>query len=86
MKKFPHNRKPSHRRVCGELWNLRGQREVGGWTQNMCLTATTSGKVVQMLVYVTTEWELGREAQAASLVLRVRTRFECPEYNLRDLM
>ena len=52
----------------------------------MCLTATTSGKVVQMLVYATTEWELGREAQAASLVLRVRTRFECPEYNLRDLM
>ena len=52
--KFPHNRKPSHRCVCGELWNLRGQREVGGWTQNMCLTATTSGKVVQMLVYATT--------------------------------
>ena len=23
--KFPNNRKPSHRQVCGELWNLRGQ-------------------------------------------------------------
>ena len=23
--KFPHNRKPSHRQVSGELWNLRGQ-------------------------------------------------------------
>ena len=23
--KFPHSRKPSHRSVCGELWNLRGQ-------------------------------------------------------------
>ena len=21
--KFPHNRKPSHRHVSGELWNLR---------------------------------------------------------------
>ena len=39
-----------------------------------------------MLVYATTEWELGREAQAASLVLMVRTRFECPEDNLRELM
>ena len=24
--KFPHNRKPSHRWVCGEFWNLRRQR------------------------------------------------------------
>ena len=23
--KFPNSRKPSHRWVCGELWNLRGQ-------------------------------------------------------------
>ena len=23
--KFPHNRKPSHRHICAELWNLRGQ-------------------------------------------------------------
>ena len=23
--KFPNTRKPSHRQVCGELWNLRGQ-------------------------------------------------------------
>ena len=22
---FPHSRKPSHRQVCGEFWNLRGQ-------------------------------------------------------------
>ena len=25
VKMFPHNRKPSHRQVCGEFWNLRGQ-------------------------------------------------------------
>ena len=24
--KFPHNRKPLHRQVCGEFWNLRGQQ------------------------------------------------------------
>ena len=24
--KFPHSRKPSHRWVCGEFWNLRRQR------------------------------------------------------------
>ena len=69
--KFPHNRKPSHRHVCGELWNLKGQNNRGGrgkWTQNTCLTTTTSGEVVQMLVYAATEWELGREAQTASLV------------------
>ena len=24
--KLPHSRKPSHRWVCGELWNLRGQQ------------------------------------------------------------
>ena len=23
--KFPSTRKPSHQRVCGEFWNLRGQ-------------------------------------------------------------
>ena len=23
--KLPYSREPSHRRVCGEFWNLRGQ-------------------------------------------------------------
>ena len=26
--KFPNTRKPSHRRVCGESWNLGGQRNL----------------------------------------------------------
>ena len=32
--KFPYNREPSHRCVCGELWNLRGQPNqwLGGGT------------------------------------------------------
>ena len=81
-KKFPHSRKPSHRRVCGEFWNLRGQHNQERKkknTQNTHLTPTASGKVAQMLVSATSKWGLGREAQAASLVLRARTRPECPE-------
>ena len=42
--KFPHSRKPSHRQVCGEFWNLRRQRN---WEkkkkrkpQNTSLTTT----------------------------------------------
>ena len=46
--KFPHNRKPSHRRVCGEFWNLRRQHHILGrgkkkkkkTLQNTRLTAT----------------------------------------------
>ena len=38
-----------------------------------------------MLVFATSEWGLGREVQDALLVLRVRTRPECPEDNLREL-
>ena len=30
--KFPNTRKPSHRRVCGEFWNLRGQHN---WEENI---------------------------------------------------
>ena len=32
------------------------------------------------------KWRLGAEAQAASLVLSVRTGHKCPEYNLRGIM
>ena len=47
MKKFPHNRKPFHRRVCMELWNLRGRHN---WEKNKqinteyTLTAANSGE------------------------------------------
>ena len=49
----------------------------------MCLTATPSEEVAQMLTSTTSKWGLSREAQAA--LLRVRTRPECPEDNLREL-
>ena len=53
--KFPNSRTPSHRWVCGEFWNLRGQHN---WErkknpQNRCLTATDSGEVAQTPVYAT---------------------------------
>ena len=50
----------------------------------MHLTATPSGEVAQMLTFATSKWGLNREVQAA--LLRVRTRPECPEGNLRELM
>ena len=55
-------------------------------TQNIHLIITISGEVAQMLASTTTEWGPDREAQAASSFLRVRTRLECLEDNLRELM
>ena len=52
----------------------------------MHLTATASGEAAQMLVMARSKWGLGREAWATSLVLRVGTRLECPENNMRGLM
>ena len=45
--------------------------------------ATPSGEAVQMLASATGKPGLDREARAA--LLRVRTRPECPESNLREL-
>ena len=86
MKKFPHSRKPSHRWVCEEFCNLRGNiTEKKKTPQNTHLTTTASITVAQMLVSTTREWGLGREVWAASLVLRVRTGPECPDDNLSEL-
>ena len=49
----------------------------------MCLTATPSGAAAQTLASLTSKWGRDREAWAA--LLRVRTRPECPEGNLREL-
>ena len=48
-----------------------------------CLKATPSREAVQILAIATSKWGLDREARAA--LLRVRTRPECPEGNLREL-
>ena len=66
--KFPHSRKSSHRQVCGEFWNLRGQHnqeDTHTHTQNMHLTAAASGEVAQILASTTNKCGLDREAQAA---------------------
>ena len=54
--------------------------------QNTHLTTTTRGdrKVAQLLVSTTSEWGLGKEEHTQSSVLRVRTRPECHEDNLRE--
>ena len=46
--------------------------------------ATPSREVAQMLASATSKWGLNREARAT--LLRVRTRTECPEGNLKELM
>ena len=46
--------------------------------------ATSSREVAQMLTSTTSKQGLDREPQTA--LLRVRTRPECPEGNLRELM
>ena len=45
--------------------------------------ATPSGEAAQTLTSATSKRELDREARAASL--RVRSRPECPEGDLREL-
>ena len=49
----------------------------------MCPTATPSREAAQTLASATSKQGLNREARAA--LLRVRTRPECPEGNLREL-
>ena len=49
----------------------------------MHLTETPSEEVAQKLASTTSKWGLNREEQAA--LLKVRTRPECPEDNLREL-
>ena len=85
--KFPNSRNPSHRRVCGQFWNLTGQynqEDKKNNPQNMRLNATPSGEVAQTLVSATSE--RGATQGGLGCMLRVRTRPECPEDNLRELM
>ena len=49
----------------------------------MCPTVTPSGEAAQTPASATSKQGLGKEVRAA--LLRVRTRPECPEGNLREL-
>ena len=71
--KFPNSRKPSHRWVCGEFWNLRGEHNqeklkhthTHTHTPNRRLTTTASAEVAQMLTTATSKQGLDREAWVA---------------------
>ena len=52
----------------------------------MHLSTTISREVTQTFKSATSGWGLGKEPREATSVLRVRTRLECPEGNLRELM
>ena len=68
--KFPNTRKPSHRWVCGEFWNLRGQHnQEGGKKKPTKYTPNynSNGEVTQMCMSATSEQGLNREAPVAFL-------------------
>ena len=69
--KFPNSRKPPHRWVCGEFWNLRGQHnqeEKKNNPQNTHLTAASSREVAQTLMSTTSKRGLNREACTGCIV------------------
>ena len=84
--KFPSTRKPSHQQVCGKFWNLGGQHNREEKKKNPQITplaTTPSREVGWTLAFPTNKW--GRDREERATLLRVRTRPECPEENLREL-
>ena len=80
--KFPNTRKPSHQQVCGEFWNLSREHNREGVKKKN--TDYIPNHNSQMLTSATSKGGLNREGRAS--LLRVRTRPECPEDNLKELM
>ena len=85
--KFPNSRKPSHEWVCGEFWNLRGQRN---WEEG-------KKKNTEYAPNPNFQWrsspdahichqQVGARQGDAGCMFGVRTEPECPEDNLRELM
>ena len=85
VKKFPNTMKPSHQQVCGEFWNLRGQHNQKGEEnlQNTHLTATPKQRSSPDACIH--HQQAGAQQGGEGCMLRVRTRPECPEDNLREL-
>ena len=81
--KFPNTRKPSHQQVCGEFWNLSREHNREG-VKKKKNTDYMPNHNSQMLTSATSKGGLNREGRAS--LLRVRTRHECPEDNLKELM
>ena len=85
--KFPNTRKPFHWRVCGEFWNLRGEHNWEGEEKK---------NHTEYVPNHNSQWrsspdaharhqQIGAEQEGMGCMLRVRTRPECPEDNLREL-
>jgi len=86
--KFPNTRKPSHNRVCGEFWNLKGQHNEEEKQTNKNPTIYVPKRNSQhrsSLDADICQLRAGAEQVGASCMLRVRTGPECPEDNLRGL-
>ena len=59
--KFANTRKPSHWRVCGEFWNLRGQHnQENKQTNTEYRLTTTPSEETRMLAAATSERGLNR--------------------------
>ena len=79
--KFPNTRKPSHQWVCGEFWNLRGQHnQEGKKAPPNCNSQQRRNPDASVH-----HQGAGAEQGGKGCTLRVRTRPECPEDNLRVL-
>ena len=69
--KFPNTRKPSHCRICAELWKHRGQHKREGKKKNKQLKIadcepygdSPSGEAAQTPAHGISKWGLGREAR-----------------------
>ena len=68
--KFPNTRKPSHCRICAELWKHRGQhKREEKINKQLKITDcepygnSPSGEAAQTPAYTISKWGLGREAR-----------------------
>ena len=84
--KFPHTRKPSHRRLCGEFWNLRGQHNREGKKTPTDYVPNHNSQQRSSPDTHVHHQQAGAEQGVMGCMLRVRTGPECPEDNLRKLM
>ena len=83
--KFPNTRKPSHQRVCGEFWNLRGQHNQEGKKTPTDYAPNCNSQWGSSPDAFVHQQQAGAEQGGVGCMLRVRTRPECPEDNLREL-
>ena len=83
--KFPNTRKPSHRRVCWEFWNLGGQhnreekKNPTDYAPN-CNSQWRSSPNAHVH-----QQQAGAKQGGTGCMLMVKTGPQCPEDNLREL-